>query len=118
MTAEKLQRALPRQSCRLRLTVLALIAIESMARVIKKQRHVRLSGLDLRNFCRTNVRVLGAKVHHHRAARRLSGIRRNLPPVIANSSSRIEPRSRQPCQTTPKAKSQHANLQLAPLRSD
>src|ERR1043166_8187409 len=101
MTAEKLQRALPRQSCRLRLKVLALIAIESMARVIKKQRHVRLSGLDLFNFCRTNVRVLGAKVHHHRAARRLRGDCRDLSTVVAPRGRRIEPRSRQPCQTTP-----------------
>jgi hypothetical protein len=50
MTVEELQRALPRQSRGLWLVIFALIAIEAVARVIEKQRQIRMSCPDCFDF--------------------------------------------------------------------
>src|ERR1041385_4691085 len=115
MTAKEFQRALPRQFGRFRLKILALIAIEAVPRVIEKQRHVRLSRLDLFNFCRTDVRIFGTEVHHHWTARFLRSVCRDLSTVVADRCSRIESRGSQPRKTAAKAKSQHANFQSGPF---
>jgi len=115
MTVEELKRALPSQSCGLWLVIFSLITIEAVSRVIKKQRQVRMSCLDLFDFCGTNVRIFGAEVHHHGTARRLVRICGDLSAVIARCGGGIEPCGGEPCETSAVAKSHHSNLERRPF---
>ncbi len=96
MTAEEFKRPLPGQFRGLWLIIFALIAIEAVSRLIKEYRQVRMSCLDFFDFCRANVRIFGAEVHHHGTARRFIRVSSDLPAVITHCGGRIESGSGEP----------------------
>src|SRR5215471_500236 len=83
--AKEFERALARQARGLRRVVLALVAIETVPRLVEEHRQFRMRPLNFFDFGRRDVLIFFAKMQHDVATRNLSRIFRNLSAVIAHS---------------------------------
>ena len=87
--AEEFECALARQARGLRRVVLALVAIETVPRIVEEHWQFRMRPLNFFNFGRWDVLIFAAKIQHDGATRNFSRILRNPPAVIGHSCTWI-----------------------------
>src|ERR1039458_3455027 len=96
MLLEKTQGPFSRLKRNLFVVAPARIAVEAVSCLIPVDFHLGMCGMNLLHLLRRNMRILLAKVQHHRRRERLAGIVSNTATVVPHRSRRMQPRRGHP----------------------